>query len=165
MTGNEERRHEGVESQLVVFHVGSEEYGIPISYVREIINQTRVVRLPKMPSFIIGVINLRGRVIPVIDLADKFALPLDGSEQTSKKILIVEMDNTMVGYLVSAVSEVLTVSRESLEKPSYALANLESNLVEYICSFDKRLFPVLDVLQMFSGDETGELADVMEQAN
>ena len=109
----------GDERQLVVFQLGAELYGVEISRVHEIIRLQSVTRVPRAPAFVEGVINLRGKVIPVIDLRAKFSLPpQDYTDRTCIVVVDVAMkrDRVMLGVIVDAVSEVLNVTAGEIDK-------------------------------------------------
>ncbi|MBD3175662.1 MAG: chemotaxis protein CheW, partial [Armatimonadia bacterium] len=94
--------------QVVVFEIGEETFAVRIENVREIIPMESITQIPRAPSFIRGVIDLRGMVIPVIDLRERFSLPR--GEETENRIVVVEMSGQVVGCMVDDVSEVLTLS-------------------------------------------------------
>lgn len=152
------------EQQFVVFRVGDNEFGISISVVREIINETKAVRLPRMPSFVVGVLNLRGSVVPVVDLAERLGMEGGAVNGESRKILIVETDNSEAGYLVSAVTEVLRVPADSLEKPTRMLADLDIGLVESICKLEDRMFPVLGTERLLDLSQARQLDAFVEDS-
>ncbi len=152
------------ERQLVVFRVGDNEFGISISVVREIINETKAVKLPRMPSFVVGVLNLRGSVVPVVDLAERLGMEGGAIEGESRKILIVETGNNQAGYLVSAVTEVLRVPADSLEQPTRMLAGLDTGLVESICKLEDRMFPVLGTEQLLEMNQAQQLDAFVEES-
>src|SRR5438552_16207181 len=97
---------EGDERQLVVFQLGAELYGVEISRVHEIIRLQTVTRVPRAPAFVEGVINLRGKVIPVVDLRRRFGLEMTDHTRASR-IVVVEIADQVVGIVVDGVSEVL----------------------------------------------------------
>ena len=93
------------ERQLVVFDLNEEAYGVDISQVREIIRMQEITRVPRAPEFIEGVINLSGKVIPVVDLRTRFSMP--GTERTDEhRIVVVDVDGQDIGMVVDAVTEV-----------------------------------------------------------
>ncbi len=143
--------------QLVVFTVGADEFGVAIQLVREIIKEERVVRVPKMPAHIKGVLNLRGIVIPIIDLGERLGVAVENVVDGNRKILIVEYEDTQVGYLVNEVSEVLSVPAGALEAPASSLNHIHDSVVTCICKLDDRLFPVLDMERLADSAEIEEL--------
>ncbi|MDI9485276.1 MAG: chemotaxis protein CheW [Bacillota bacterium] len=105
------------ELQLVIFTVGETEFGIHISAVREIIAPSKLVSLPSMPPSMVGITNVRGTVLPIVDLKSRFAMGCSQLEEyESQKILLMEIGGSMVGYLVDAVSEVLRIPVHSLRQ-------------------------------------------------
>lgn len=106
--------------KYLTFALGDEEYGLPVLKVREIIKMMDVTTVPQVPPHVRGVINLRGKVIPVIDLRLKFSLPaLAASDQTCIVVVQVELENrrVMLGIIVDRVSEVLNVAADEIERP------------------------------------------------
>ena len=109
-------RGDEMENQLVVFDLANEHYGVDIAAVEGIIKIQPITAVPRAPSFVEGVTNLRGKVLPVIDLHKRFGLV--GVEATKDtRIVVVEMNGTTVGIVVDAVSEVLRISPEAIEPP------------------------------------------------
>jgi purine-binding chemotaxis protein CheW len=94
-----------MENQIVVFEIGSEDFGVEISSVESIIKMQPVTRLPHTPEFVEGVTNLRGKVLPVIDLRKRFGLPPKEADKNSR-IIVVSLGETETGMIVDAVSEV-----------------------------------------------------------
>ncbi len=103
--------------QLVVFRMGKELYGVGIDSVHEIVKVPDITEVPDAPAYLVGVINLRGKIIPVVDLRKR--LNLDGRERTkASRVLITENEGRLIGLLVDAVSEVLKVAPEAVEAPA-----------------------------------------------
>ncbi|HHY98096.1 MAG TPA: chemotaxis protein CheW [Firmicutes bacterium] len=137
------------ERQLVVFGLADELYGIDIGVVREIVTMQRVTRVPRVPDYIEGIINLRGNVIPVVDLRKKLGLP--AKEKTKDtRIVIVEVDSETVGLVVDMVSEVMRVPESSIELRSTLIGDLESDPVEGIVRLDDKLIILMDISRIIS---------------
>ena len=132
--------------QLVVFSLGSEEYGLPITAVQEIIRSTRPRTIPSAPPSVRGVINLRGKIIPVVDL--KARLRLEGGDAEESKIVIVEAGAVTAGLIVDDVDEVLTVEAEALEPAPTG----EIGCISAVAKVGDRLLVLLDVEAMFGGE-------------
>lgn len=135
--------------QLVVFQLATEEYAIPISQVKEIIRYNGATKLPSTPGYMDGIINLRGKVVSVIDLAGKFALSVEKS--SDKQALIVEAGSQEVGLVVDAVTEVIRLEDNTIE-----VANGIAQSNEYIRAIgkvDKRLLIILDLNRLFTQEE------------
>jgi purine-binding chemotaxis protein CheW len=131
--------------QLVVFSLGSEEYALPITRVQEIIRYTEPRSVASHTAWIRGVINLRGKIVPVCDLAQRLGLPTDRLE--TAKIVIVETEVGTAGVIVDDVAEVLTVSVDQLE----AVPSADSDYVEAIAKVDDRLAILLNPDGLFAG--------------
>jgi purine-binding chemotaxis protein CheW len=138
--------------QLVVFSLGSEEYALPIGTVHEIIRYTEPRTVASDADWIRGVIGLRGKIIPIFDLAARMELDKVGSEPG--KIVIVESGTGQVGIMVDEVEEVLTVSSEQLEEvPSAA-----SDAIEAIAKIEDRLVILLNPAGLFARSGAEDLA-------
>jgi purine-binding chemotaxis protein CheW len=105
-----------MEKQMVVFELGNEFYGVDIAAVEGIIKMQAITKMPQAPAFVDGITNLRGSVVPVIDLRTRFGLPRQESSKETRIITIV-MDGTKIGMVVDGVSEVLSVPDDSIEPP------------------------------------------------
>ena len=130
--------------QLVVFSLGSEEYALPIGAVHEIIRYTEPRTVASDAAWIRGVIGLRGKIIPIFDLAARMELENPGSEPG--KIVIVESGTGQVGVMVDEVEEVLTVSAEQLEN----VPSASSDAIEAIAKIDDRLVILLNPAGLFA---------------
>ena len=138
--------------QLVVFQLGAELYGVEIARVHEIIRLQTVTRVPRAPSFVEGVINLRGKVIPVVDLRRRFGLPT--AEHTrATRIVVVEIGDQVVGIIVDSVSEVLRINSSTVEPPSPVVAGIDSEYLHGIAKLPERLVILLDVDRVLARDE------------
>ena len=115
----------GAERQLVVFDLANEVYGISIGTVREIIRMQTVTFVPDAPEFVEGVINLRGRVIPVVDLRKRFGLPVTEPTPESR-VLVVDIGGNDIGVIVDAVTQVQRIAEASIE-PAAALVTTEDS--------------------------------------
>lgn len=127
--------------QLVVFTLGADDYGVPISIVQEIIRHTPPRPIPGSGTHVLGVINLRGRIIPVVDLRQRFGVIADPPEDA--KIVVVEMDDVTVGVVVDEVREVLTVTPEQCEEPPGASG--DADYIDAVAKLDGRLLVILDM--------------------
>jgi len=144
--------------QLVSFHIGGEEFGLDILRVQEIIRIQDLTRVPNSPDFVDGVINLRGKVIPVVALRKRFGLEqLAHDKQT--RIVVVEVNGTVLGFIVDSVSEVLRVPASTIEPPP-RLGKVEREYVSGVGKLDNRLLILLDVDRLMSESEEASIADV-----
>jgi len=145
-----------MEDQLVVFMLAKEHYGVRIAVVESIIKLQPITAVPCSPAFVEGVTNLRGRVLPVIDLRKRFNLPAEESTRDTR-IVVVEMSGTLVGMIVDAVSEVLRVPAESIELPSPIMTTVDSAFITGIAKVGERLIILLDLEKVLSPEEKADL--------
>lgn len=142
--------------QLVTFRLGNEEFSLDILRVQEIIRHMELTRVPRTPDFVEGVINLRGRVIPVLDLRKRFGLPSD--ERTNEtRIIVVDVDNKTVGLKVDAVSEVLRLPADTVEPAPAIVTGAESDYIKGVGKLDGRLLILLDVERILTRTERDAL--------
>ena len=135
--------------QLVGFHVGGEEFGLDILRVQEIIRLQQLTRVPNSPESIDGVMNLRGKIIPVIALRKRFGLEqVPPDKQT--RIVVVEIKGSVLGFIVDSVSEVLRLPADTVEPPP-RLGKVEQEYVSGVGKFDDRLLILLDVDRLMTG--------------
>lgn len=121
----EAKRQDAQLMQLVTFSIGEEEFGVDILRVQEIIRMMDITKVPKAPDFVEGVINLRGNVIPIIDLRKRFGMDARERDKNTR-IIVIEINNMIVGFIVDAVSEVLRIPADTVEPPPPVVSGLES---------------------------------------
>ncbi|MGQ9536843.1 MAG: chemotaxis protein CheW [Actinomycetota bacterium] len=144
------------EIQLVVFGLGREEFAVEVTQVREIIRMEEITRMPKSPPFVEGIINLRGQIIAVIDLARRLNLP-SGERGTETRIIVVEAGDVKVGMIVDSVSEVLRVSAEAVEPNPALAADVSAAFLQGVVKHDNRLIILLDLTRILSLEEMAGL--------
>ncbi len=140
-----------VEKQLVVFDLVGESYGVDISSVREIIQMQAVTAVPESPEFVEGLINLRGVVIPVLDLRKRFGLESAEHNQDTR-IMVVDCKGQDIGIVVDSVAEVLRISSELIEPASSVVTGADSQYLRGIVKLQDRLVILLDVELLLSED-------------
>ena len=153
----EELENEGL-MQLVGFEVGKEIFGVDILMVREIIRSAPITAVPNSPEFVEGVINLRGDIIPVIDLRKRLNL-YKGEVLEKNWVLILDIDNTVTGFVVDRVDEVMKIEEDSIEPaPEIVLAGLESQYIRGVCEIgEKRLMIMLNFDSILLANEIKQL--------
>jgi purine-binding chemotaxis protein CheW len=104
-----------------------------------------MTRVPNAPTFVVGVVNMRGRVIPIIDLCIRFGLPSSDIENSDRKIVVIEHENKTVGFLVDAVNEVASISRSITEPPPPMVSGIESDYITAIAKLDNKLLILLEI--------------------
>lgn len=147
------------DTQFVVFLLDGEEFGVSIMDVKEIIRMTNITRLPKTPKFIEGVINLRGEVLPVVNLRKRFDAA-DDSVTDSTRIVIVEIEGEQVGLIVDSVSEVLRLSLEQIEPPPQSVVGLKTEFIQGVGKVGDRLLVILKIDKLLSTDELVSLSEL-----
>ena len=148
--------------QLVIFKLANEDYGLPIRKVQEINRIVPVTRLPQTPDFMEGIINLRGRVIPVVDLRKRFGLTAKPHEDDTR-IMIVDIDGQTVGIIVDAVNEVVQMQGSSIEPPPPTFI-LDARYIEGIGKMENRLIILLKIAPVLTSQETIALTQASAQA-
>jgi len=153
---------EAATMQLVVFELAGEAYGVRIDQVREIIRVPAITEVPQTPEFVEGVINLRGGVIPVIDLRRRFGMGPwpEGAER--RKIIVVEMAGKTLGIGVDGVSDVLQIDRSTIEPPSPYLVTVDSRYIVGLAKHRDDLIILLDLDAVLSLDERERLVEMEE---
>lgn len=142
--------------QLVTFKIGQEEFGVDILKVQEIIRMMPITKVPNAPAFVEGVINLRGKVIPVIDLRRRFGM--EASEHTSQtRIEVVDLQGQVIGFVVDAVSEVLRIKESTVEPPPAVVAGIGSEYMRGVGKLEDRLLILLDLDKLLSENELQNL--------
>lgn len=144
-----------MEHQLVVFELGKEHYAVDISAVESIIKMQPITVVPHTPSFVEGVTNLRGSVLPVIDLRKRFGLALDDISKKSR-IVVIALGKTKVGMIVDAVSEVLSVTEEAIEPPPPMVSSVDTTFITGIAKIDSKLVILLDLSKVLSLEQQAE---------
>lgn len=131
------------ERQIAVFTLGKEEYGVAITAVKEIIKTPASTRLPNVPDFIEGIINLRGEIIPVIDLRKRFGMEALECRDEESRVIVLEIAGQTVGVIVDEVTEVLKIPEEAVEEPPEFFSGKNSSILEGIGKLDQRLLILL----------------------
>lgn len=145
--------------QLIVFHLEDEEFGVPISEVREIIATGPVTPIPNSPKFIVGVINVRGEVPVVINLKERFSLRRK-KEIESKHIVLTEQDKSLFGLLVDEVTEVLRVEENTITKAPELVTRIHEDYVKGVLTIDNRLILLLDLAKVLSEQDLERFTEI-----
>lgn len=139
-----EQQYANNEIQLVIFKLGREEYGVSILQVQEIKRITEITRVPHTPEYIKGVINLRGSVLPVIDLKRRLNLPQQALTENTR-IIIVKVKEISVGMIVDAVSEVMTINQQNIDSPDVVAGSVSANYLSGVGKLENRLLILLNL--------------------
>jgi len=145
------------ERQILVFTLASEELGLDISYVREVLRPQKTYPLPRTPDFIEGVIHLRGRIIPLIDLRKRLiAKPME--QESNKRIIVCRVDKSVVGLTVNGLREIITLAKEDIVPMPEVVSNeMEANVISGIARVGERIIPIFDLERILTKKEVTEL--------
>ena len=138
--------------QLVSFKMGNEEYAIDILNVKEINRMVNITKVPNSPAFVEGIINLRGQVIPVVNLRTKLGMPKIEHDKDTR-IVVVDLSGRTVGFLVDAVSEVLRIPRSITEAPPEITTGKNSEYITAVGKLEDRLLTLIDLSKVLVNEE------------
>jgi len=146
----EERKAVEATEHLATFFLSGEEYGVDVRLVQEIIRVTEITQLPRAPDFIKGVINLRGRIIPVIDLKRKLGLGEVNQAARPSRIVVVKVRERLVGLLVDGASQVLKVPVASVEAAPEEVVEIDANYLRGVAKLENRLIILMDLTKVLA---------------
>ena len=142
--------------QLVTFSIDEEEFGVNILKVQEIIRIMEITRVPRSPEFVEGVVNLRGRVIPIVDLRRRFGLAAIAHDKDTR-IIVIELNSLVVGFIVDAVSEVLRIPADTVEPTPPVAAGVDSEYISGVGKLQDRLLILLDLDKLLTAEDLHRL--------
>jgi purine-binding chemotaxis protein CheW len=149
--------------QFISFSVGDEEYGLELLRVKEVIRVHEITWLPKAPAFVKGIINLRGDVIPLIDLREKFGLEsLDQTAQT--RVIVIEVEGRLMGMIVDSASQVVRIPADQIDPPPPVLGGPSREFITGVGKLEDKLTILLNVDAILTVDEKSALSE-MDSAN
>ena len=148
-----------MEKQLVIFELENENFGVDIRSVESIIKMQPITRMPQAPSFVEGITNLRGKILPVIDLRQRFGLPSQSASRESR-IVVATIDSIEVGMVVDSVSEVLTIQDTDIEPTPRMVTSVDSDFIKGIAKLANRLVILLD-LGMVLSIKVSQVEDIL----
>lgn len=139
-------------TNLVTFRLGNGEYAIDIMQAKEIIKMEKITLIPNAPDFVEGVINLRGNIIPIIDLKKRFNLEeTEGDKNTG--IIIVQIDDIDMGIIIDSVSKVVSIDNSDIQPPPPMLAGIGQKYIKGVGKLEDKLLVVLDLGKLFSFED------------
>jgi len=148
---------------IVGFRVGTETFGVPITCVHEIVRVPDITSVPDSPEFVEGVINLRGKIVSVVDLRKRFGeTQIDPHKKN--RVIVVESDGKLVGLIVDAASEVLRIPNTDIEPPPSVLQSSESSYVTGVGKLQNRLIILVDLKRVLQRGELRKLNEAVEAA-
>jgi len=150
--------------QLVSFKIGNEEFGVDILQVQEINRLVEVTRVPNAPDFVEGVMNLRGRIVPVVNLRKRLGLEKRENDKDTR-VVVVEIEGKTIGFIVDSVSEVLRVSKSVVEPPPELISGIDSEYIIGIAKLENRLLILLDLKKVLNVEERETLKEVFSHSD
>jgi purine-binding chemotaxis protein CheW len=145
------------ELQLVSFNIGTEEFGVEILKVQEINRMVEITKVPQAPHYVEGVINLRGKVIPIIDLRKRFNLDVKEYDKNTR-IVVVDISGSIMGMIVDAVSEVLRLPSSTIEPPPEIVTGLNAEYIKGVAKLEDRLLIFLDLSRVIDAVELASMS-------
>jgi len=140
--------------QLVIFRLNEQEYGVDIFKVNEIVPYMNPTKIPNSPVYVEGVLNLRGHVIPIINMKRKFNLEDSGTNDNTRIIVTDTGGNNMVGFVVDEASEVITVEKDSIEPISEVVSNINKKYINGVGNMDNgRMYILLNFSELYKEEE------------
>lgn len=155
---NENTQHDEL-IQLVSLMLADEEYGVEVLKVREIIRMPTITKMPNTPHYVEGVINLRGKVIPIISMRKRFGL-MESENSSQTRIMVMDVAGTLTGFIVDAVSEVIRIHSSEIQPPPSMVVSggIGQEFITGVFNHAERLLIIMDVDRMFSDDERDSFA-------
>jgi purine-binding chemotaxis protein CheW len=154
----------GEVKQLISFTVGAEEYGLELLRVKEVIRMRQITWLPKAPVCVKGIINLRGDVIPIVDLRERFGLQ-SIEDTTMTRVIVVEVEGKPVGMVVDSASQVVRVPADQFEPPPTMLGIAVRGFITGVGKLAGKLIITIDVDRILSSQEMSQIAGSLEAAD
>ncbi|MBI5657317.1 MAG: chemotaxis protein CheW [Geobacter sp.] len=146
--------------QLVSFKLDEEEYGVDVLKVREIIRMPSITRVPNTPHYVEGVINLRGKVIPIMSIRRRFGLG-EVENDKSTRIMVMDVDGELMGFIVDSVSEVIRISEKEIQPPPpVATSGVDQECMSGVINQPERLLVLLDLEKMSSREDRKMLSNL-----
>ncbi|HHY38018.1 MAG TPA: chemotaxis protein CheW [Clostridia bacterium] len=147
---------------LVVFGLAKEDYAVDVTMVREIVTLQNISRVPRAPAFVEGVISLRGKIIPVIDLRKRLGLEAGELTKESRIIVAEEEEDNTIGMIVNNVKEVLRVPADAVEPASPVISSAGAKFIRGVANLGNRVIIVLDLLKVLSREESSAMMESID---
>ncbi len=156
---NEEVTHK---SRYLSFFVEDEQYGIEISHINEIIAIMKITQVPRTPEFVEGVINLRGSIIPIVDIRSKFGIKKKEHDMNTA-IIINEVAGVNIGFIVDRVEDVLTFDERDLNEPPKFGSHIDTSFISNVAEIESSVILILDMEKIFEDDELTKICEYEEK--
>jgi purine-binding chemotaxis protein CheW len=151
-----EKKDTGDALRWVTFRLENEKYGINVMQVQEVLRVTEIAPVPGAPSYVLGIINLRGNVVTVIDTRSRFGLPPTETDDSSR-VVIIEADEQVVGILVDSVAEVVDLNSSEIETAPNVGTEESAKFIQGVASHDDELLILVDLNKLLSDEEWAEM--------
>ncbi|PNV83388.1 MAG: chemotaxis protein CheW [Sulfurimonas sp.] len=148
--------------RYLTFYIGNEQYGIAINRIKEIIAMMNITKVPKIPSYMRGVINLRGSIIPVVDTRLRFNMDYREADMHTA-IIIVEVEKISIGFIVDRVEEVSSIESSSLSEPPKFGGGIDTDFICSVAQIEDNVVMILDVLKLFEADELADIEQIEQK--
>ncbi len=146
-------------SQIVSFRLANEEYGVDIMRAQEIIMPGQITRVPEVPDYICGLINLRGHVIPIVDLRRRFGLSAKPNDEHTR-IIVVNVASKTIGIVVDAVTEVLRISAGQIEPPPSSVTGIDHDYIRGLVKLEEKLLILLNIERILSRQDQNKVEEI-----
>jgi purine-binding chemotaxis protein CheW len=138
--------------QLVGFKLGDEDFAVDISRVQEINRMLKITKVPNSQEFVEGVVNLRGKIVPVVNLRERLGFP-QKEEDAKTKIIVTEINNSLIGFIVDEVREVIRISKDIIEQTPTIASSIEKDLINGVAKLEDRILILLNIENLFQLQE------------
>ena len=152
----------GSRHRYLSFFVKNEQYGIDISHINEIIAMMKITHVPRTPSFVEGVVNLRGSIIPIVDIRVKFGIEKKEHDMNTA-IIINEVSGVNIGFIVDRVEDVLTFSEKELSEPPKFGSHIDTSFIKSVAEVGSDVILILDMEKIFEDDELTQIGSFEER--
>ena len=138
-------------NQYLTFKLGNENYGLILEKAKEIIKPPKITNVPNTEKHVMGVINIRGKVTPVIDLKEKLGLPKKYIDEDSNKIIIINIEGIMVGLFIDNVREVVSIKNKNIEKTDEGDRSIEAEYIKGVFTNENNIIVIIDIEEILFG--------------
>jgi purine-binding chemotaxis protein CheW len=152
------------ELQLVSFHIGDEEFAVDILNIQGINRMVEVTKVPNAPEYVEGIINLRGSVIPILDLRRRLGMPARDYDKDTR-FIVVEIHNKVLGFIVDSVNEVLRINSNITEPPPPMVSGIDSEFITAVGKLDDRLLILLNIEKVLSKEQAGAIGNFADSVS
>lgn len=159
-TEMEESAKNNVTGQYIKFQTGNQAFGIDVLNSREIVREEEITCIPDSPDFVRGVIDLREEIVPIVNLQKLFSINTSAEEVREKKIIIIKVDDTLIGLQVNRVDEIIEINKDIIKEAPSITKKYDKDYIKGVANHDDKLFIILDVNRIFSAEEIKKIKDV-----